>query len=298
MEANETSFGSSNLTLPDFEYVKPVMLHDALELVDQHKDEAKILAGGVGLIAFMKERLVEPRYVVDIKGIAELQRLTYDDHEGLTIGAAVNMNQLLEFTPIKQRYGALRDCVAQLSDPVIRNRSTLLGDICEALPFIDGTTPLLVYDTEIEAASVEGTRRISITDFVKGLAETALKPNEIAVAAHLKVLPENSKTLFLKHNSNSHFSIANVAALCANASRSESRVVRFAYGAVSPVPKKVKDVEVIFKREARVAELIDEAVDVIKKSSDPMTDALAKSDYRLHMLEVLSLRALRSLLGS
>jgi len=292
------SFGSAYLTLPDFQYVKPKSLQDALQLLDEHKDQAKVFAGGVGLFAFMKERLVEPRYVVDIKAISELQTLSDNESKGLTIGATVTMNQLLEFRPLKERYTALRDCISLLSDPVLRNRSTLLGDVCEALPYVDGPTPLLIFDAEIEAASVKGRRRIPIEEFIKGVAEIALEPNEIAVAVHLKPPPEHSKTLFLKQTSSSEFSIVNMAALCANPSRAETRTVRFAYGAIAPTPARVRDVEQVFRRKAPVSQLIDEAVDVIKKAADPMTDVLAKAEYRSHILEVLAIKAFRKLLGS
>jgi len=291
------SFGSSYLTLPDFQYLRPKSLQETLRLLDEHKDEAKILAGGIGLLAFMKERLVDPRFVVDIKAIPELQTLRDDGSRGLTIGATVTMNQLLDFAPLKEGYTALRDCISLLSDPVLRNRSTLIGDVCEALPFVDGPTPLLIFDAEIETASVKERRRVPVTEFIKGVAEIALEPNELAVAIHLKAPPENSKSLFLKHTSSSEFSIANLAALCANPSRPETRTVRLAYGAVAPAPKGVHEVEELFRRKAPVQQLIDEAVNVIKKTAEPMTDALAKAEYRSHMLEVLSIRALRRLLG-
>ncbi len=291
------SFGSPYLTLPDFQYLKPKSLEETLRLLDEHKDEAKVFAGGVGLFAFMKERLVEPRWVVDIKGIAELQALKDDGSKGLTIGATVTMNQLLDFEPLKEKYKALRDCISLLSDPVLRNRSTLLGDVCEALPFVDGPTPLLIFDAEIEAASVKGRRRIPMTEFIKGVAEIALEPDELAVAVHLKAPPENSKSLFLKHKSSSQFSIANVAALCANPSRPESRTLRLAYGAVAPTPKRVHEIEELFRRKTPVQQLIAEAVNVIKRTADPMTDVLAKAEYRSHILEVLSIKAFRRLLG-
>ena len=162
----------------------------------------------------MKERLVDPRWVVDIKAIDELHSLRDEGAKGLTIGATSTMNQLLAFEPLKEKYKALRDCISLLSDPVIRNRSTLIGDICEALPYVDGPTPLLLFDAEIEAASVKGRRRIPMSEFIKGVAETALEPNEIAVAIHVKSPPEHSKSLFLKHTSSSEFSVANMAALC------------------------------------------------------------------------------------
>ena len=292
------SFGSSYLTLPDFEYLRPRSLDEALQLLDQHKDDAKIMAGGVGLLAFMKERLVSTTYVVDIKGIEELAVLRDNGSKGVSIGATATLSQLLDWTPIKERYKALCDCVSQLSDQVLRNRSTLLGDLCEALPFVDSPTPLLIFDAEIEAVSVKGRRIIPVNEFIKGLAEIALEPNEIATAVHLRPPPENSESLFLKHISNGEFSIANVAALCANHSRPEERIVRFAYGALAPMPRRVYEVEELFNRKAPISQLIDEAVAVIKNSADPMTDVLGKAEFRLHILEVLAVKALRSVLRS
>jgi CO/xanthine dehydrogenase FAD-binding subunit len=292
------SFGSSYLTLPDFQYLKPKSLQEALQLLDEHKDEAKILAGGIGLLAFMKERLVDPRWVVDIKAIEELHILRDEGTQGLTIGATSTMNELVASQPLKEKYKALRDCISLLSDPVLRNRSTLLGDVCEALPYVDGPTPLLLFDAEIEAASVKGRRRIPMPEFIKGVAETALEPNEIAVAIHLKSPPEHSKSLFLKHTSSSEFSVVNLAALCANPTKPENRTVRFAYGAIAPTPGRVHGVEELFKRKTPISQLIDEAVSVIKKSTEPMTDVLARSEYRSHMLEVMTIKALRTLLRS
>jgi len=292
------SFGSAYLTLPDFQYLKPKTLQETLQLLDEHKDEAKIMAGGIGLLAFMKERLVDPRWVIDIKAIDELHTLHDDGDKGLTIGATTTMNQLLAFEPLKDKYKALRDCISLLSDPVLRNRSTLMGDVCEALPFVDGPTPLLVFDAEIEAASVKGRRRIPMAEFIKGIAETALEANELAVAIHLKSPPEHSQSLFLKHRSSSEFSIVNLAALCANPTKPENRTVRLAYGAIAPTPARVHEVEDLFKRKNPVPQLIDEAIGVVRKSTEPMTDVLAKAEYRSHMLEVLSIKAFRRLLGS
>jgi CO/xanthine dehydrogenase FAD-binding subunit len=292
------SFGSAYLTLPDFQYIRPGSLDEALRLLDQYKDEAKIMAGGVGLLAFMKERLVSPSYVVDIKGIDELGTISDEGHKGLTIGATATLSQLLDWSPLEERYPALFECLSLLSDPVLRNRSTILGDLCEALPFVDSPTPLLIYDAKIEAASVKGRRMIPVGDFIKGLAETALEPNEIATAVHLEPPPENSESLFLKHTSNSEFSIVNVAALCANPSRPDNRTVRFAYGAISAKPTRVYEIEKLFNQKTPAPQLIDEAVEIIKKTADPMTDVLGKSEFRMHTLEVLAIKALRRLLRS
>jgi CO/xanthine dehydrogenase FAD-binding subunit len=137
-----------------------------------------------------------------------------------------------------------------------------------------------------------------MSEFIKGVAETALEPNEIAVAVHLKPPPEHSKSLFLKHKSSSEFSIVNLAALCANPTRPENRTVRLAYGAIAPTPARVHELEELFRRKTPISQLIDEAVGVVMKSTEPMTDILAKADYRSHMLEVLTIKAFRRLLGS
>lgn len=289
------SFGSPYFTLPEFEYAKPTTLPEALELLNRHGDDAKVMAGGVGLLAFMKERLMEPTHVIDVKGIPELRRLRYLRGAGLTIGAAVPMNEVLNHPIVKARYKALYDCLHHLSDTALRNRSTIVGDLCEALPFIDSPPPLIIFDAIVEAASVTGRRRIPVQEFLVGTAQTALNPNELVVALHLPEPPEGANSGFLKHAIGGEFSVVNLAALVVNPEEPSKRVVKLAYGAVTPLPMTVPEAEAIFRKGAPVQHLIAEAIAIVLKTITPMTDISASMEYRRHLMEVMSWKLLTAL---
>lgn len=292
------SFGTPHLTLPEFEYVKPTSLQEVLDLVEKHRGDAKLLAGGVGLLAFMKERLVEPKLVVDIKSVPELRKIEYSERDGLTIGAAVSFNEILDHPTVMSKYKALHQAISSLSDVVLRNRSTLLGNLCEALPFVDSPAPLIVFDAQVHVMSSSAQRVVPVEEFVKGIAETALNENEVAVAVELPNLPDGAVTGFAKHlGDGSEFSVVSVAALVAHNRSPSKRVVRLAYGGIGATPVRAKDAEKIFATDAPVPQLIKKAVAWTSESISPMDDNLASGEYRRHLIEVLTYRLLSRLFG-
>ncbi|HMD79379.1 MAG TPA: FAD binding domain-containing protein, partial [Nitrososphaerales archaeon] len=123
------SFGSPYVTLPDFTYHRPKSLEEALGLLKEYGDEAKVMGGGVGLIAFMKERLMSPTHVIDIKDLVELKQVSQVRGKGLSVGAAVTLAGLLESGVLAGGYGVLREAIARIADPMIRSRATLVGNL-------------------------------------------------------------------------------------------------------------------------------------------------------------------------
>lgn len=290
------SFGTPHLTLPEFEYVKPTTLAETLDLIEKHRSDAKILAGGVGLLAFMKERLVEPKLVIDIKSVPQLRKLEYNERDGLTIGAAVTFNEILDYPLVRTKYRALRQAISTLSDTVLRNRSTLLGNLCEALPFVDSPAPLIVFDGQVQIASSNGQRTVPVEDFVKGIAETALNENEMAIGLRLPEPPKDSMSGFAKHvGDGSEFSVVSVAALVANSKSPSKRIARLAYGGIGGVPVRAKDAEKILASDASIPQLIKKTVAWTSENITPMDDNLASGEYRRHLIEVLTLRLLSQL---
>ncbi len=291
------SFGAPYISIPEFQYLKPKTLKEALEILSKYEDEAKVLAGGVGLLNLMKERLVEPEYVVDIKGIPELRKVTYEEGKGFTIGATVTLSELENNEVVERKYAALHEAIKVLSDPVLRNRSTLVGNVCEAFAWMDSLSPLLVFDAELKALSVNGERMIKAKDFIIGLAETALEPNELVASIFLPEPPKNSASKFIKFRSRSEFSVINVASLLANRDNPPERIVRLAYGGATPSPVRVFAVENVFKQQKPLNELLKEALDVVFEEVSPMEDMHASKEYREHLMEILTIKIIRELWG-
>ncbi|HVP22671.1 MAG TPA: xanthine dehydrogenase family protein subunit M [Conexivisphaerales archaeon] len=290
------SFGSPYFTVPKFEYVKPKTLDEALQFLAEKGEDTKVLAGGVGLLAFMKERLIDCKYVLDIKGIPELHQLGFRKGMGLGIGAAVTLSELLELPVLKEKYTALYDAVRNLSDPNIRNRATLLGDLCEAIPWIDSPPPLILFDAEVVIGSVRGVRNVKVKDFIVGTAETALQHDELAEYIHVPEPAPGTVSRYLKFSKGTEFSIASVGALVANRDDPAKRSVRLAYGAINVMPIEAFDAEKVFTQDKPVKELIAEALKVVDSTVETLTDVLGTAEYRKHLVKVQTAAVLKEIM--
>ncbi len=280
---------SPYFTIPEFKYIRPQSIEEAVKLLDEHGEDAKILAGGVGLINFMKERLLSPAYVIDIKGIPELKRLEYVPNEGLYVGAAVTFRELEEFLNkdegIAKKYRALVEAIPRLSDAVIRNRSTLVGNVCEAIPYMDSYTPLMVYDAKLRAVSVNGERDIKIREFLKGFAETALAENEMVKHVFIPEPPAGSVSGFEKYTSHSEYSVISLSMLL---KWGHEKDVRIAYGALSEVPVMLEEAREIFSDISDVGQALDRVIQIALDRIEFMNDLYSSADYRKHLTEVLT----------
>jgi CO/xanthine dehydrogenase FAD-binding subunit len=286
------SFGSPYFSLPSFRYERPASLEEALELLSRYGEEAKLMAGGVGLLAFMKERLLDAKYVLDLKGIPELRRLEHEQGRGLTVGATVTLSELQEHPIVKERYGALYDAIRVLSDPTLRNRSTLMGDLCEAIPWVDSPPPLMVLNAEVRVSRAGGgTRSIRAKDFITGAAENALQPDEIATSIFIPEPPSGSRSAYLKFSAGTEFGIASVAGLASGGE------VRLAYGCIAATPLEPVEAEEVFRGSGPAGELTGRALKVIGETVEPFTDTLGTAEYRKNIIQVLTVDLFRRLFG-
>ncbi|MCE4612986.1 MAG: xanthine dehydrogenase family protein subunit M [Desulfurococcales archaeon] len=291
-------------TLPEFEYARPSTLEEALKLLAKYGEEAKVLAGGVGLITFMLERLVSPRIVIDIKKIPELRRIEYTEGKGLVLGAAARISEITRYMDsnprVREKYRALYEALSRIADLQIRNRATIGGNICEALPFMDSYAPLALFDAKLRIASVEGERETTITDFVKGPGFLDLAPNELLVSIELPDPPRESRSGFSKIVPAIEYSVASVAMLVANPVDPRSREVRIAVSAATPAPIRVREAEEVFRREGDIVDLLDAALDRMTSAIKELVieDPYASAEYRLEMLKVQAYILFKRLLDS
>jgi carbon-monoxide dehydrogenase medium subunit len=153
-------------------------LNEAIGLLDQHQGDAKILAGGMSLIAMMKLRLVEPGALIDINRIPELTYIKEDD-KFLHIGATTRTNAVNDSDVIRMRYPILTDAGREIADPTVRNMGTVGGNVCHGDPGNDLPACMLALDAQIVAQGPKGTRTIPARQFYQDTFVTALQPNEI-----------------------------------------------------------------------------------------------------------------------
>lgn len=283
------------MPLPRFDYFRPKTVQEVIDLLAEHEEDARIFAGGTDLLVLMRDRIARPKYLIDIKNIEELKELSYDAESGLSIGAAVTLNEIIESDVVRERFRVLWSAANSLADPTIRNRATLTGNICNASPASDTAPALLVLDAEVEAVSKEGERAIPIGEFFTGVKRTSLKPGEFVKTIRVPNPPEGAKGEYLKwgRSRGEDLAIVGVAALVANSKRG---IMRIALSSVAPTPVRIFEAEKIPREGGSRDEQIDRAVRAVLERISPISDVRGSREYRLHMAEVLTRRVLRQLL--
>jgi carbon-monoxide dehydrogenase medium subunit len=286
------SFGSPYVTLPEFVYHRPRTLEETLSLLEKHGEEAKVMGGGVGLIAFMKERLMSPAHVIDVKEVEELKQVKRVEGGELRIGAAVTLAQLLEGGTLKRNYTVLHEALSRVADPMIRRRATLAGNLCEAIPWVDSPPALIALDASVEIASHEGRRSVPISGFIRGPVDIDLGPMEM-VTAVLIPAAKGSESAFEKFTGGSEFSLASVAV--ALTAEGRKRSVRVVYGAVNSTPIRSTDVETVIAEGINPGSL-RKAAEVASEKVECVDDVLATSAYRKHLVRVITTKVLRRMM--
>jgi len=287
------SFGSPYTTLPDFEYHKPTTLEEVLGLLKQYGDEAKPMGGGVGLIAFMKERLMSPAHVIDVKGVKEFKQLNNTTGRGLSVGAAVTLAELLEGGMLKKDYTVLHEAISKVADPMIRRRATLVGNLCEAIPWVDSPPALIALEASVVIAGPDGRRSVPVSSFIRGPVDIDLGPSEIVTSVDIPQA-KGTHSAFEKFTGGSEFSLASVAVVVSDGGR--NRGARVVYGSVNSTPIRSAEVEEAIKGGITPGS-VRKAADMASEKVACVDDVLATAAYRKHLLKVITTKVLRRMMS-
>jgi xanthine dehydrogenase FAD-binding subunit len=282
--------------LPKFDYFAPQTLQETFELLEKHGREAKLLAGGTDLIVSLRAREQRPKSLIDIKGVKELHELSFDEKRGLVVGAAVNLNKLIHYEAASKNYPLLNEAVSTIGDYEIRNRATLVGNICNGSPAADSAPALLVLDANVNIASQRGKRTIPLQEFYTGVKKTVLANNELATSITLPTPPKGYRGGYLKgrRTVGEDLTIVGVGGLVAPVSKG-GKSVRLAYASVAPTPVRALEAEKVFESNKPLGDLLEQAMPIVRKTVSPISDVRGGKDYRANLVEVLTRRLLRQL---
>jgi carbon-monoxide dehydrogenase medium subunit len=283
-------------TLPEFKYVKPQTLEEALKILAENAGEAKILNGGIGVLGFMKERMIEAKILVDIKGIKELKKIEYMPGKGLVVGATVTANELLQYLEknpeIKKKFCALYESTSELADAILGNRATIIGDILEGLPYTDAPGPAILFEAEVKAVSTRGERVLPVEGLVLGPMMTSLEPDEIVTEILYKEPPAGSRTGYIKFNPGLEYGYVNVTALVANLDDPQKRDVRIVITSATTLPFRPKAAEEVFKQDIPFEKAAELAAKKIEGEIEPLSDPYASAEYRRYLASTLTYKLL------
>jgi carbon-monoxide dehydrogenase medium subunit len=272
----------------EFEYHKPSHLDDVLKLLDTFQAKAKILAGGTDLIVKLKENGEQPDAVIDIKGISALNEIRIEGN-ALTIGANVTFTELIESKVVKEQFPLLWQASGTVASIGTRNRATVVGNICSAVPSLDSGPALLIYEAEVLLKSLKGERSVPIKQWFIGPKKTALHPGEMVTGLSLPLIKEKHGASYQKLG---RYAGEDLAQAGVGIMVTQNLHYRIAYCAVGPVPKRSESIESFLEGKKLTPELIQKAGEMSGKEISPITDIRATKEYRSHMIGVMLERGL------
>ncbi|MGH3358132.1 MAG: FAD binding domain-containing protein [Nocardioidaceae bacterium] len=274
-----------------FSYHRPATLAEALEAYAAEPD-AKILAGGQSLIPLLSMRLAAPSMLIDINGIAELDRLRVEA-DGVGFGATVRHTRLLHDVDARRIQPLLHKALGYVAHPTIRNRGTTLGSIVHADAAAEMPAVLAVLDGSVTAASASGTRTIPAAELFVGPLETSLAPGEIATEAHIPALAAGSGVAFDElARRHGDYALCGVAAMVSADEFGAITAVRTGYLSVCEIPT-VVDVSEVFMDGTFTDAAAADAAELAVASLEPESDIHASAGYRRHLARVLTARVVR-----
>lgn len=266
--------------MTDTEYFKPSNLSEATAFLAEHGSAATVLAGGTDVIVNLRERVLSCKYLVDIKGIPEMQELSYSPDSGLTVGGAVTVNQLIAAKDVMLHYPLLVQAGKTLANTLVRNRATLVGNLCNASPAADLAPAALVLGASLEVLSCLGSRQIPLSAFFLGVKCNALNPGEIVVKAMIP--PAEGQGVYLKKSRIKGHDLAQIGVAGFLSSSGE---LRLALGAVAPRPVIVSGLEAFAHQDLLDETIAAAIIDTVLEQVSPISDQRASQAYRLAMLQ-------------
>ena len=280
-----------------FDYIRPSSLGEAVHILGNAGDDAKVIAGGQSLLPLLRLRLAYPDLLVDLGGLEELRGVS-DAGDSLVIGATTTHHQLVHDPLIAEHCGLIAEAAATVADPAVRHRGTLGGSLAHGDPAGDLPAVAVALGATMIARGPGGHREIAASDFFVDYLTTALQPGEILTGVRVPKLGGGSGYRYEKfHRTAQAWAIVGVAAL---ARRSNGHVAEARVGLTNmgSVPIRASAVEAAAAGAEATREALKAAAASAADGTEPPADLHGAPDYRRHLARVLTGRALAAAAGA
>ncbi len=292
---NHTHPSNSHLIVDAFDYYAPASMNETLALLEQHGENARILAGGTHVLVMMKMEREAPGVLIDIQNVPELAEIRLDERGDLTIGARATIREVRDNPIVRDCYPALAQACAAFGSTQIQEMGTIGGNLCNGSPASDTPPALLALGAQIVVRSGRGELRMPLENLFISPGHTILKPDELLLAIVLPAPSPGSTSAFYK--------LARVSADLAKASvavmlqRDGERVTRcrMAFGSVAPTPMRAKAAEAVLEGKPFSAELAARAAQAASEEISPIDDIRSTAWYRREVVKVMAQDLLQAL---
>jgi carbon-monoxide dehydrogenase medium subunit len=274
--------------MKDFEYFTPKTVKEAISLLAKFKGEGKIFSGGQSMLVLMKQNMLTPEYVVDIKGLSELDYMNYDAKKGLTIGA-LTTHRTIEKSPIIQKnYPVLSEMEDNLAVVQTRNYGTIGGNVCHGEPAGDPSVVFIALNATLKLVGEKGERVINSEEFYKDTLEVDLKPDEILTEIQVPTIPPHTgvaheKLMFQKGDLGI---VGAAASITINPSSGVCENACVALSNVASTPFRAKGAEKVLIGKVIDEKVLEEAGEAAAKEVSPPSDVHGSEEYRRAMTKV------------
>jgi carbon-monoxide dehydrogenase medium subunit len=276
-----------------FEYERATSVDHAIGLLDRLGDGARVIAGGHSLLPMMKLRIANPEYLIDINDLAPELGYVITDPTLVRIGAMTRHRELLDSDSLAAVCPIFRDAERVIADPVVRNRGTLGGSLCQADPAEDLATVCTVLDAVCLARGPSGEREIAIDDFMAGPYETALAHNEVLVEVRIP-LRLNTSSAYAKVERRVGDWAITAAGAAVTLDSDVIAAARVGLTAVNPDPAGLAAVSDALVGKPPTEEVFAEAGRRAAEACQPVTDMRGTADYKRHLAAELTTRTLHN----
>jgi aerobic carbon-monoxide dehydrogenase medium subunit len=274
-----------------FDYARATSVDDAVTLLTRYGEDAHLIAGGHSLLPMMKLRLARPDWLIDINDLHELDFIRRDG-DWLHIGALTRHRTLLESDEVRALFPIITDAERVVADPVVRNRGTLGGSLCQADPAEDLSTVCTVLGAEAVIHGAERDRVISMEDFHRGPYETAVEFNEVLTEVRIPIRPGSSSAYEKVERRVGDWAVVAAGAAVTFASDGTLGDVAIGVTAVG-LAGRATDAEAVLRGQRPTEELIAGAGRLTAEAVDPMADQRGSVEYKRHLADELTQRVLR-----
>ena len=282
-----------------FAYFEPGTLDEAVALLGRFGGDASLLAGGTDLLVEIREHLRWPRQVVNIKKIPGMAALQYDDRTGLRFGALVTAREIEISSVVLVKYPGLAQAARELGSIQVRNRATIVGNICRASPSADTLPPLIADGATVKMFGPAGERTVPLEGFFTGPGKTVLAPGELVTEIAVPPPPPRTGKHYLKHGRRKAMELATVGvAVSVTLDADTCRQIRIALGAVAPTVIRARQAEDTLRGRALDGAAIEAAAQIAMGECRPISNVRGSAEYRREMVGVLTQRAIRQAMGA
>jgi carbon-monoxide dehydrogenase medium subunit len=274
-----------------FDYARASTVDDAIALLDRHGPDSLIVAGGHSLLPMMKLRLARPEWLIDINDLFELDFIV-SDKDRLRVGAMTRHTSLLDSAEIGRLFPIIADAERTIADPIVRNRGTIGGSLCQADPAEDLSTVCTVLRAEAVIRGAAGERILSMSEFHKGPYETAVAHNELLCEIRFPILPRSGSAYEKVERRVGDWAVAAAGAAVSLAPDGTIDEVAVGLTAVG-LDGTVTEVETLLRGKLPTEDLFVEAGRLASIACNPLADQRGAVDYKRHLADELTRRVLR-----